>query len=418
MSAIQLFRPAALQAREAKWLGEIVLIRPVAFSALTALAAAFAAVVVAFLIWGSYTKRSTVPGQLIPDTGLVKVYAAQPGVVRKSYVTEGKTVSGGDALFLLSSDRQSASQGATQAAISAQIESRRSSLYEELAKTRRLQADEQTALAAKISALQSELLKVTGQIEGQTDRVNIAEQIVARTEPLMQEAYLSHEQWQQKRADALDQRNRLQALERDQMALARELASQKTEFAAMPLRHQNQLAQLERLLSGTGQELTESEAKRGIVVVAPEAGTATAVTVEAGQSVDVGRPMVAIVPQGAHLQAHLLAPSKAIGFVKPGDKVLLRYQAYPYQKFGQAHGTVVFVSKTALPASELANIGNPQSGEPLYRITVELAAQTVQAYGQAQALQAGMLLDADVLQETRHLYEWVLEPLYSLTGKL
>jgi membrane fusion protein len=29
-----------------------------------------------------------------------------------------------------------------------------------------------------------------------------------------------------------------------------------------------------------------------------------------------------------------------------------------------------------------------------------------------------MLLDADVQQEKLHLYEWVLEPLYSLTGKL
>ncbi len=417
MNANQLFRPAALRARETKWLGEIVLIRPVTFSALTALAAALAAAVVAFLIWGSYTKRSTVPGQLIPDTGLVKVYAAQPGVVLQSFVAEGKAVRRGDVLFLLSSDRQSASQGDTQAAISGQIESRRASLREELTMTRRLQADERTALATKISALQAELQKVSGQIEGQTDRLRIAEQIAARTEPLMQEAYLSQEQWQQKRADALEQRNRLQALERDQMALQRELASQRTEFAAMPLRHQNQLAQLERLLSGTGQEYTESEAKRGIVVAAPEAGTATAVAAEAGQAVDVARPLVSIVPRGASLQAQLFAPSKAIGFVKPGDKVLLRYQAYPYQKFGQARGTVVFVSKTALPAAELAGIGNPPGGEPLYRITVALAAQTVPAYGQAQPLQAGMALDADVLQETRHLYEWVLEPLYSLSGK-
>ena len=40
------------------------------------------------------------------------------------------------------------------------------------------------------------------------------------------------------------------------------------------------------------------------------------------------------------------------------------------------------------------------------------------AYGNAQPLQAGMVVEADVLQEKRKLYEWVLEPLYSLTGKL
>ncbi|MEI0692988.1 HlyD family secretion protein, partial [Pseudomonas aeruginosa] len=44
--------------------------------------------------------------------------------------------------------------------------------------------------------------------------------------------------------------------------------------------------------------------------------------------------------------------------------------------------------------------------------------QAVTAYGQPRPLQSGMLLNADILQDTRRLYEWVLEPLYSLTGKL
>ena len=56
--------------------------------------------------------------------------------------------------------------------------------------------------------------------------------------------------------------------------------------------------------------------------------------------------------------------------------------------------------------------------EPLYRITVDLASQTVSAYGRPQPLQAGLLLEADVLQDTRRVYEWVLERLYRLTGKL
>ena len=101
--------------------------------------------------------------------------------------------------------------------------------------------------------------------------------------------------------------------------------------------------------------------------------------------------------------------------------MLIRYQAYPYQKFGHQQGEVETVAKTALPTHEINGLGNPQgnnSSESLYRVRVKLAAQTVNAYGHPQPLQAGMLLDADVLQEQRRLYEWVLEPLYSLTGKL
>ena len=57
------------------------------------------------------------------------------------------------------------------------------------------------------------------------------------------------------------------------------------------------------------------------------------------------------------------------------------------------------------------------AGEPAYRIIVTLAAQTATAYGEKVALQSGMRLDADVLIETRRIYEWVLDPLYSLTGR-
>jgi membrane fusion protein len=155
-------------------------------------------------------------------------------------------------------------------------------------------------------------------------------------------------------------------------------------------------------------------------VTAPESGIVTAVLADFGHAVDPGKPLLSLVPKDAMLQANLYAPSKAIGFVKPGDSVLLRYQAYPYQKFGHGKGIVASVSRTALPANDIANLGtgNQTRVEPLYLITVNLESQSVSAYDKLQPLQAGMLLEADVRQESRRLYEWVLEPLYSVTGKL
>jgi len=44
--------------------------------------------------------------------------------------------------------------------------------------------------------------------------------------------------------------------------------------------------------------------------------------------------------------------------------------------------------------------------------------QTVSAYGKALPLQAGMLLDADIIVDSRTLVEWILDPLYSLQGVL
>ena len=418
-----LFRRAAISAQQTKTLGNIILVRPLSYRLLSIAAALCALVVVAFFTWGTYTKRSSVIGQLIPDSGLVKVYVPQLGVVLEKRVSEGQAVSAGTVLYVLSSERQSSTLGSIQASISHQVENRRLSLEQELEKTRRLQQDERESLAKRIDGLAAEMQKLDNLIDGQRSRVKLSEDTVARYQGLLAQYYISREQVQQKQEEMLDQRSRLQSMEREHIAVGRELAARQKELSSLTFKHQNQLAQIDRGISSMDQELTESEGKRRLVITAPTDGTATAVVAEVGQAVDGSKPLVSIVPTGAKLQAQLYAPSRAVGFVKAGDAVLLRYQAYPYQKFGHARGKVISVAKTALPANEISGLGNlsggnGQNSEPLYRITVELASQTIDAYGQAQPLQAGMLLDADVLQETRHLYEWVLEPLLSLTGKL
>jgi len=103
-------------------------------------------------------------------------------------------------------------------------------------------------------------------------------------------------------------------------------------------------------------------------------------------------------------------------------EVLLRYQAYSYQKFGQAQGRVREVSSTAMRPEELtlpgATLASGAASEPLYRVRVELDRQAVMAYGTEQLLKSGMVLDASIVLERRRLYEWVLEPLYTISGRL
>ncbi|MRV74356.1 HlyD family efflux transporter periplasmic adaptor subunit [Duganella sp. FT92W] len=415
MSRKQLYRQDALDARQISWIGDIVLARPVSFSTLTAMAVGAAVALVLFLCFGTYTKRSTVIGQLVPDNGLIKVYAAQPGIIERKAVEEGQQIRQGDVLYVISSERYGSGGSDVQASVSAQVHARLESLQAEEAKTRTLHGEERAALNARIEGLEWEADKVRTQIDGQKSRVKLSEANYTRYQSLSQQGFISSEQLQQRNEDLLDQRARLQVLERDQLALARELKSQRAEASSLALRQQNQLAQLARALAGVDQEFTESEAKRRLVITAPQAGAATALVAEPGQTVDPSKVLANIVPAGATLQAHLYAPSSAIGFIHPGQQVMLRYQAFPYQKFGHARGKVLSVSKAALSSSELLG---EAGGEAMYRITVALASQSVRAYGREQPLQPGMRLQADILQETRNLYEWVLEPLYSLTGKL
>lgn len=419
MNRTSLFRDEALAASRSQWLGKIIMIRPLTLNLLTVVAVAFAMLVAAVFGLGSYTKRSNVSGQLMSDLGVVKVYPQQSGVILKKLVREDQRVRRGDVLYIVSSERQATNRSDIQQTISRQVALRTQSLRDELAHTQRMQQDEQSALRQKIDVLQAEQDNIIRQLASQRKRLELSDDTLARTTQLFQQGFLSKESMQQKQAELLDQRLRQQTLERDQISIRHELLAAQSDLSSLPLRHHNQLAQIERQLVNTEQEWTESEAKRNIAITAPESGVATAITVETGQNVDAGKPLVNIIPEGAQLQAHLYAPSRAIGFIRKNDQVLLRYQAFPFQKFGHAQGTVISISQTALNATELT--GAPAGGntsEPLYRITVKLARQTMTAYGKPQALQPGMQVEADVLLEKRKLYEWVLEPLYSLTGKL
>jgi membrane fusion protein len=152
----------------------------------------------------------------------------------------------------------------------------------------------------------------------------------------------------------------------------------------------------------------------------------TAIHAVPGAKAEAGTPLLTIVPPSTRLEAQLYAPSRDIGFVRAGQRVKLRYQAFPYQRFGHYEGVVVAVSRAALSPSELpaqlagltsvTGVSTGAPTEPVYRITVKLASQTVKAYGEETPLQPGMTLEADVALERRRLFEWVLDPLYAVTG--
>lgn len=418
----QLFRPEVIEFNQPKWLGEIVLIRPPSFRIYTGVTLLLLVLIATFFILGSYTRRSTVSGELVPTTGVIKLYSQQPAIVQEMQVSEGQEVTRGQLLYLLSGERTSKTIGDTQAAISRQVELRMQSLTLELSQTKALYNDAQRALTYKTETLKDDLKTLEAQLEGQITRTRLAEENTVRNQNLFEQHYISKDMFQQKQGDFLEQRQRLQILQRDLIRARRELREQQNEQTNAAMKQQIQVSQLDRNMATIEQELAESEARRRIIISAPEDGVVTAVNAQQGQLVDGGKSLLSLVPRGSVLQAHLYAPSRAIGFIKTDDPVRLRYQAYPYQKFGHANGRVTSISKTSISGVELSAAALPASRtatpEPLYRITVEIEKQTVNAYGKPQALQVGMLLDADIFLETRRLFEWVLEPLYSISGKI
>lgn len=412
-----LLRQEAMDAVRAQQYGEIVLL-PGAWSRWTGLAAlALVLAAGALLALGSYTRRTTVPGQLLPSEGLIRIAAPQAGVVVERPVREGQAVRKGDVLFVVSSDRVGPDAAAYQQVIARQIEARRRSLEDELAQLGSTQEQEAQQLQRRVESLRGERGQIDHQVQLMQARVRAAEDGVARYQAIFKQGFVSRDQLQARETELSDARERLLGLRREALALERELTATQRDIDATRARVTSRRAELERAVMQARQEFAEVEARRRVVVAAPADGRVSLLQAEVGQSVDLQKPLAHVVPASSTLVARLYVPSRAAGFVRPGMAVQLRYDAFPYQKFGQHHSTVAAVSGAAVAPDELQGLTlKPETaGENLFAVTVQLPTQ---ALGEGLPLQAGMRLEADLLQETRPLYQWVLEPLYAAHERL
>lgn len=411
-----MFRREAVEHSLARSHGTVLLARSVSHALLTGLFAAIAAVVLLFFAAAGVTRKADVPGILLPAQGLIRVLCTQAGVVLERHVHEGQAVQAGDVLFVLGSERASARHGDVEQAIATLLQSRRDSLANEQQQLREQTRQRRDAAQRRADDLATEMGRIAAQRALQQRRVGLAEAALQRYADLQASGFVSAVQVQDKQADLLDQQQRLAELDRAQAASARELDAVRAALRELPVLAARELEAAQRAIAALEQDLAENDARRRVVVRAPQDGIVTAITAEPGQPAVLHQALASLLPARSELEAELYAPSRAAGFVKPGMPVLLRYQAYPYQKFGQARGRVREVSASAMRPDELA-LAPTASSEPLYRVRVVLDRQTVTAYGASRPLVSGAALDATVLLDRRRLIEWVLEPLYTISGR-
>lgn len=412
-----LFRPESLEGRQQAWLGSIQLIRPISLPLLTTLSVVVALAVAIFLCVAQYTRKASVTGVLVPDSGVLRVLAPQAGTVIESHAVEGGSVRQGDVLFVLAVGRNS-EQGDTQAAVQQSLAARQRSLQASARQRLDLLHAQRAGLDRQTADLQREITQVDAEAALQRERLALAQQALARLESLLADNFISSAQVQAKSEEVLGIRAQMVALERQRASKLREIGVIDAQRRELPLQAQAATGAIERDIAELAQASAEVAAQQRVVVRAPQDGVLTAVTAQVGQSAAPDASLVSLLPAHAQLQAQLYAPSSAVGFVRGSQTVLLRYQAFPYQKFGHHAGRVLAVSRTPLQPHELTGLALPAHNEPLYRITVALEAQAVQAYGQAQALVPGMQLDADVLLDRRRLIEWIFEPLIGMAGRV
>jgi membrane fusion protein len=415
-----LFRQQVVDAKRGEWLGSIIVAAPLSRWMLTLLATALAAAILAFLCLGHYTRRETVTGQLVPSAGLLNVVAPSAGTITRLHVRDGQVVQAGDVLLELSSEQDSSALGDTHTLVAQQLDIQHARLQADLVNQKQISINQADALHEKAALLRSQLSQISGQLALQLQQVDSSQQLLKRIKPLGAKGYVSAIQIQQQTVEVLNAQTQYKVLMRQQLDTRQQLNATQQQLVQLPLEDTTKSNDTERQLASLTQSMAQNEQQRALVLRASHAGVVSTVLPKLGQTVSAGQPLLSILPTGSTLQAQLLVPSRAIGFIEPGSRVVMRYQAFAYQKFGQQYGRVIDISRSALSPLDLTTLTGQQNQqqEPLYRVQVALNRQFVLAYGKPEPVKPGMALNADILMDRRSLIEWVFEPLYGMAHHL
>lgn len=416
MSEQGLFRANAVKQQGAKLDGDVIIAQPLSSSVLTIILVCVVIIIAIFLSVTSFNRKETVTGYLKPDMGLAKVVSSRAGVIQQLYVDDGQQVQAGDRLALITiPEHLAAGDSLTNTLFQGLVQ------QTELISLRKQQlqsqfVQQQAEFSARLTLSKNLLRDITAQHALLQQRLQLNQQRYQNYQTLNNSGAISTMELQQQHELVLNIQQQLAELNANEQSQKAQIEQLSGQLQRLPSEQQQQLAMLDTDISRLKQQQTELHARGELLITAPIAGRVTNLIAEIGNNVQIGLPLLTIMPDNAELQAVLLVPTRAYGFVKVGQHTRLRFDAFSYQRFGLYEGQVIKTAQAIMMPNEVDMPVAVQ--EPVYRVEVALDSQQIRAYGNTVPLQSGMLLSADIVLEQRSLLAWLFEPILSLKGRL
>ncbi len=319
------------------------------------------------LFYGTYARRENVSGYLLPDKGLVKIYASQSGIVTDIHVEEGVTVSKGDLLLTISTQKTNFQSADVDALIVSKLNDNKATINDKLIEQNKLNSREETQYKDQVSGLKREIRQLKVQVKTHKKKYRVSQEQFDRLDELYAKKYLSKSDYITAQEHHVDIQLRLDEARQQLTSKQNQLSDTSNLLDQLPLKSSIKISELNQQLSDIDQKILEIEGRRTYTLRAPSSCRVTAIQVNPGNWVK-DKPLLTILPSNAKFKAKLFLPTRAIGFIKTGQSVLLRYSAFPYQRFGLYNGTIDKVSEVILSPDELHVPVKLE--EPVYRVTV------------------------------------------------
>ena len=166
--------------------------------------------------------------------------------------------------------------------------------------------------------------------------------------------------------------------------------------------------------NSAAEDLKKAELRRQLIALkAPEDGVVLSIADRTiGSVVREAETLFVVVPRGVPLQAEVKVDSKDIGDVAVGQAVRLKFDAFPFQKYGTGKGIVRVVSQDSfLPDSKAEPQPAERSVLAYYRILVDLTDTHLRAPADRVRLIPGMAVTAEMKTGNRSVMSYFLYPL-------
>ncbi len=414
-----LFRKQATDFRKDRLHGELLLLPRISHALLVVLIVIWVVLLAVWLTSNSYARKETVSGWVEPQSGLIRVYSNSAGIVKNVLVSEGEAVSEGQPLAIVNGDRFLVGGGALEQELIDEYKSQKRRLSTQIVRTEELYEKRQADLSRQVKSARSDLSLIEQQLKTIAEQKSIVSDRHSRFEALIVKNHISLDEYNDIRSQLLEVEGERQNLVRAKINQKNELKRLESQLSLLPIEKDNEIDQLESALSDIARQMARLHGDRAYVIKAPRAGIVNNLQVSPGKKTgaSTGKPILTIVPKGSELVAELLVPVRAAGFVGKGQSIKIRYDAFPYQKYGFYEGKVLDISRSVMLPNELSYVPFPLE-DPVYVVKAKLSEKAIRAFGESVDLKPGMTLTADIELGKRSLLEWLFEPLYSLKGSV
>jgi membrane fusion protein len=410
--AVTLFRQQAIDHQRYRIWGEVALSLPASYALATAFVALSVFTAMLLVATQTYARKEHAVGFLLPTTGIARIMPPRSGTISAVAVVEGQHVERGAPLLTVT-DSETSEQGENlDAAKTGELRKQRSELQAQIALEREKADVEAQRLQSQIDSGRKGLAELEHQRAIEVDRIGIAQQQLRGAVELAGKGYLSIVELRRRQDAHLAEQQSESSLAREAAGKQAELTALRDNLRQLPMATAQRISQFDGSIAEIDTRLKEIEGRRAYQLQAPVAGHVSALQAWIGKTADPKIPVLSIVPDGDVLDAELLIPARAIGFIAPGQTVQISYDTFPFEQFGFARGTVRSVSHTMLKPDEI--VGPVVLHEPSYPVAVALQRQTVRAHGAELPLEPDLQLQADIVSEQRTLLAWILDPVLSV----